>query len=161
MEKIKELFIPKKLAILAKEFGFDEPVIGFFDIETDELYPSIQEVNTLIEGFGDSKEIYKNYCLDDSIFINYNGYISFAHEYPAITWCQIIDWFRKQFQLTIMISEGFEDDKGLFWVDYNYNNKYIEYIKWFETYNEARENGIKRAFEIIINKQYETNGNTF
>lgn len=160
MKKIKELFIPKELAILAKEFGFDDPVIGFFDIETDELYPSIQEVNTLIEVFRDSKETYKNYCLDDSVFIDYNGYISFAHEYPAITYDQITKWFRDKYNLNLCISYKPNIKKWDYIVyDLSLNGKqyvkfYSKYYKEnpnreFDSYYDALNKAIKETFELI------------
>lgn len=99
MEKIKELFISKELAILAVKHGFNEPVIGFFDMEIDLLYPSIQEVGTLIHGLNQPKEDFKGYEEDDSVFIDYVGYyyndLIIKTEYPAITWDQIIKWFRE------------------------------------------------------------------
>lgn len=163
MEKIKELFIPKELAILAVQKGFKELVIGFFDMETNNLFPSIQTVSTLIHGLGQSKEDYKDYEEDDEVFIDYNGYCYNETiqqtEYPAITYDQITKWFREKNELFIEIARiGVGNNKYHFcWGISNIKQPPSKKITvsgvdspdTYSNYYEALNKAIEEAFKLI------------
>lgn len=79
---MKHLFIPYELAVIAKEKGFDEPCIMFYEKNNDELKFGIND----------------DYWGDYSVFIKWNSknkkpWKPFCEVIAAPLYQQIIDWF--------------------------------------------------------------------
>ncbi len=127
-------FVTYEIAEKLKELGFDEECICLYDTRNKNNY-----LIAVDQHWGSSLI---GICKKDGFRIN-------DYEYPAPLYQQVIDWLRVEHNLSMAISEGFEDNKGYFYVDFNHNDEYIEYAKWHESYEIAREKGIIRAIQLI------------
>jgi hypothetical protein len=88
---INDLLLTEELGRKLQEIGFQEPVLGYY---TDgKMYPSIQEVGTLIHGLNQPAAKYDGYDEDDSIFIPYDAQLG---DVPAPTYDQVLTWFHQK-----------------------------------------------------------------
>lgn len=77
---MKDQFIPYHLALKLKQFGFNQPCIGYYNEETEELFPYQTTIPT-------------------------NG-----HKCAAPLWQQAFDWFRIEHKLLSSISQPFNQE---------------------------------------------------
>lgn len=132
MDVLKKIFTPYALALLAKEKGFNEKCIGYFDRETKEFHWTIggnvnhEEENT--EGHDDALEYN---CIS------------------APTYEQIIDWLIENHRLSVEIEFDYPTESWRSrvqkmgkmtpeWADLFYSDK-----------REALNKAIEEAFKLI------------
>ena len=127
MSEIKEQFVTYEIALKLKELGFDERCLGYFDIQSKELWLN---------------DLGKNIINLPEILL------------PAPLWQQAIDWFREKFHFHILI-ENVNVPEPKRWV-YEINKLPAGVIiLWnkdtsptFGSYEEAREQAILKAIEL-------------
>jgi hypothetical protein len=131
---MKEQFCNYDIALKLKELGFDEPCIAFFNTSSITSLCFCDVFGFVIEHEGDE-------------------YIKNSDEYKvaAPMWQQTIDWFREKHGLIIYIST-YQKDKHLIGVFTYDGSELTELGEWIPTYEEAREQAILRAIELIKNK---------
>lgn len=130
---IKELFIPYVLAVLAKDFKFNEICLGYYS-DIKKLYLT------------DDENGFKNSNLSISNRIRKENLIA------APTYQQIVDWFRKYHNIEIGSPVTKQKDKGTFYGGYlkriDANNFGKSYGSNFKTYYSAYDKAIEDAFNL-------------
>lgn len=135
---MQEQFVTFEIASELKELGYDESCFGIFDT-------AIQ--NKLCYGFSSEKGY------------TYNQFTWKAKTQIILSplWQQVIDWFRKTKKIDIQILRN-KPDYNEYKVEIymiNDNDTYLhlyikdgDYIVWFSSYEEAREQAILKAIEL-------------
>lgn len=162
---IKHLFIPYELAVIAKKYGFDEECMGFWRNQKNITFGCkynniITHRNTFLSIKGKENFVYTPEPKDADTNPNYVR-LKWGIKVAAITYQQLIDWFREEHNLFIKI-DNFPTEEDT--VDYDYcicrcdsdvdergNMKYIiDYsLARSFTYYEALNEAIEEAFKFI------------
>lgn len=131
---MKHLFTPYPLAILAKEKGFDEPCLAYWEVHKH-----------------DQCIVYWKKPWDDKRITN-----SFLDSINAPIYQQIVDWFREKHG--IYISVGIDQYINKMLVDYTINKEdtgekfgfmHIKRESGIEDYYQAIDKAIEEAFKLI------------
>lgn len=121
---MEELFVPYNLALLAKDKGFNEECIAYFDPDKKFcFYPLAPLTNSGLK--------------------NDEGYFS------APLYQQLIDWFREKDRIDINISCNYERNTWYFGYckhGYGYHNNYTNKS---ENYYEALNQALEESFKLI------------
>ena len=128
MSNLQKEFVPYEIALKFKELGFDEECIGYFDIQSKELW---------LNDLGGNA-------------VNLSEILLRAPLYQ-----QVIDFFREEYRIIIHISIGkqAENSLNLSYIYMLYDEDGLELIDlpdWSKSYNDAREEAILKAL-ILIN----------
>ena len=128
MSNLQKEFVPYEIALKFKELGFDEECIGYFDIQSKELW---------LNDLGGNA-------------VNLSEILLRAPLYQ-----QVIDFFREEYRIIIHISIGkqAENSLNLSYTYMLYDEDGLELIDlpdWSKSYNDAREEAILKAL-ILIN----------
>jgi len=130
---MKHLFIPYKLAVIAKEKGFDEPCFMYYDSNDKSL-----------DDFH-SNEIIPPFTLEK---FSGTGYL------PCPLYQQIVDWFREKHKLLIEVN--FNGDEIFYFIirkhevygeelHKSYDEDFHGSVDYYRTLNKA----IEEAFKLI------------
>ena len=136
---MKEQFVSYEISLKLKELGFDEECLGDYYI-----IPSDKTPNPNGEFLG----------------LKYEDVSSYTRLVSAPLWQQVIDWFRNKYNLLIDSLKLDEWNIGKWSVKITSLDKSIvleEYVsqpywriyRFFRTYEEAREQSILKAIELI------------
>ena len=120
---MKKEFIPYKQALALKELGFTEECLGVYLLDNLSLY-----------------------IKDDKLKF-YNGdYIS------APLYQQAFRWFREKYNLIGLVEGGYDDGKNIFtyviWNDFK--DSIVD--DYYQTYEKAELECLKKLIEIVKNK---------
>ncbi len=141
---MKNLFLPYELSVIAKEKGFDEPVMGYYKFITSEYLPKL-----ILDHNGEQNYFLKRHNSKiDSVTNEIDIYIHSAPIYQ-----QIIDWFRVEHNilLTPLACGGNKTVIGYKWFiqkgmeDTSYSRETNKCSEYYEGLKEA----IHEAFRII------------
>lgn len=135
--------ITKDLAKKLKEIGYKEECLFVFMPKDEKIgfTTERQRHYNFING------IDKNICDDNSVF------------YPAVTWTEVLEWFREENLIGTIEYENFDFDNETCYYGYRVTNKLGEIMFYsvnystYETYEEAREALIEKLIEIYTNKK--------
>lgn len=146
---MKNLFVPYEIAKTAKEKGFNEPVLGFFnnDLSFPRLYHSVQEVRAM-DYMEDNDIAYIGYEKDDTVFIEYKA---MGDEVPAITHQQLLDWIRDKHKIHIYLFLNAGKDAYNVVMEYENFNIGGEPTPWKQSfeYHEALNKAFEEALKFI------------
>jgi hypothetical protein len=127
---MKKEFIPYKQALALKELGFDEPCFGRWLIITEWEAPT-GEIRLQLGAEAESYD--KNQC-------------------TAPLYQQAFRWFREKYNLIGLVEGGYDDGKNIFtyviWNDFK--DSIVD--DYYQTYEEAELECIKKLIEIVKNK---------
>ena len=132
MSNLKDQFVTYEIALKLKELGFDEDCLGYYNsfnkLEIDRyLHPMLKEYS-----------IPNNNQFINTIII------------ACPLWQQVIDWFKERHD--IHIYTDYYDNLYGFATKLNKEklyNRYGSFEPGFNTYQEAREQAILKAIEIV------------
>lgn len=134
-DKIKQKFCTYRISLELKELGFDDECIGCFASDC-----------------GDESFIFSHKFRQNS---------KFTHHFTAPLWQEAIDWFREKHKLFIVLDywgeRNVKSANNLFEKLFGYTicqellpkEKWI--TKYYDTYEEAREQAILKAIELCKN----------
>lgn len=126
--------ITKDLDKKLKEIGYKEECLFVFMPKEEKIgfTTERQRHYNFING------IDKNICDDNSIF------------YPAVTWTEVLEWFRKR-NLVELVTHRYrsKNDNGFSFEILDVETEIVVY----KTYEEAREALIEKLIEIYTNKK--------
>ena len=136
---MKEHFVTKEIAISMEEIGFDEPCIC---------------------GYNSYGALKHNIAISSPNKDDFVSSDKYDKKINAPTWEQVIDWFIKQYNYSIVIDNVIH---GWFWeiVDVKSGGIIIQYeceltdgrFIYIKNRHEAREFGILKAIELIKSNQ--------
>jgi len=144
--ELKPQFATEEISMLAKENGFNELCLGFYKLShtADKYVFSLFCEDMHYSSF----KFAKNSDLD----LNPTGRLKKCFTAPL--WQQIIDWFREKYRLFFQVYD-FDDTWMHDFHSLDINNEINriqpkdDEIEEFQTYEEAREVGIKTVFNFI------------
>jgi hypothetical protein len=114
-------FVTYEMAFKLKQLGFNEPCFGWFT---------------------DFEHFYLNNIKNGKMFKDNNGCL-------APTWQSAFRWFREKYDLFTHIEKG-ENPKNFYPIIDNISHKYNPKL-WFDTYEEAELECLKKLIEIVEN----------
>ena len=143
---MKELFLPYKLSILARDKGFDEPCLAFYaiedmksenyDIRKGLLYPVEQQYYE-----------YGSVRVSDTEFKT-TEHVSFVLAAPLYQ--QIVDFCREKHKLAIYVNCLEISGKSWWKISKLYDDGVIKGYSGFEdSYYKALDKAIEQAFKLI------------
>ena len=159
---ISKNFIPYDLALKLKELGFDEPCFGYYTpmkewmMKGTRLNPKrhfhgcnwANSDNSMYfmykqNSFGDRDSVVKN-----------SEFTKAIHNVAAPLWQQVIDWFRIKYNWLIVVDVANSNEYYAAIREYDKIGAIISKIpyKIYSIYEEAREQAILKAIELIKNK---------
>ncbi len=125
---MKNLFVPYNLALLAKEKGFNEPCLGYYDVKNQKIYPS--------EG------------MISNWFNTTNENVGFDWKFSAPLYQQLIDWFREKHSIWIEVQVVFYQG-SIYYIAWVRNTKHLYDSSNISTYYEALSKALEEAFKLI------------
>lgn len=144
---MKKLFVPYEIALLAKQYGFDEFCLTKFE---PKLYtkPNGDQILSAIIQTTFLNGIPKHY--EHGGFEGYKNSVKsrFGDEQVAAPlYQQLINWFKENFQIRFKIEPTINNKLEIFLYDIGWS-----YIGSFDNDNEAYNTVFKKAFELIKNR---------
>ena len=158
-------FVTYEIALKLKELGFDEKCLASYytdderNYAKDGTYDCRQKISSSID-FDPFKEEFDNFYINS----NETYYVS------APLWQQVTDWFREKHSIFVFIDMGkyYDSYEGAYpfqaWCKIYKNKELINSITVrnkldnenliFYSYEEAREQAILKALELILNKTH-------
>jgi hypothetical protein len=136
-------FVPYELALALKELGFDEPCFATFYRKELSQYPSSREEET---GFNATPfKLVKNTEVVGLI----------ADTITAPTYSQCFRWFREKYSIecSIFIVEEKNKYSGSLKGNKIKDFKHFGFIDFYDTYEEAELECLKKLIEIVKEKQ--------
>jgi len=134
---MKEQFVPYELAIKLKEKGFDESCFGLYNIY--ETYGQHGIIN-----------------ISDLLLINVNKGFKGENAIIAPLYQQVIDWFRKKYNIIIEVQflGGLTKETAQYiftvWVGEEYGIENDDSTQdWSNNYEEVRQKAIEHALTLI------------
>ena len=142
---MKEQFVTYEIALKLKELGFDEECLCTYG-KSDKRFMRNPGTNMLEEPIMGEPYYWKNSKIHESVI-------------ASPLWQQVFDWFRITFQLFMGVSTDTISLKCSYDIFINNidTDKVISYSEntnsdnWTLTYEEAREQAILKAIELIKN----------
>lgn len=141
-EEAKKIYLNPKLALLAKEHGFNRKCIAMFSISDDEEDGDEWELNQ----FGDYNFPNKIYTELWNDFNNTDKYTMSAPMYQ-----QIVDWFREEHGISVSVNPSFKLP------DWERDGKWagnVEEVATMKTYGLKKEDSYWEAFDAAIEKAF-------
>lgn len=141
---MKQLFLPYNLSFLAKEKGFKEPCLAWYN------NPQMQEPSIFLVEYGELEDNNVILDLSNSKAENWKSVQDF-HQYDcsAPLYQQIIDWFREKHKIHV---EAFNCNDEKWLKEFSPVVETIDNHETFGTYNdyyEALNKAIEEAFKLI------------
>ena len=116
---MKKLFVPYKLALLAKEKGFDEKCLCIY----------MENENNRLQNLGGT----------------YQNSLAYKDNLAAPLYQQLVDWFREKYLLSIEVSEWSKHFSGKI----KPIGKSLKFQSADKSYYEALEAALTEAFKLI------------
>jgi hypothetical protein len=126
---MNHLFVPYELAVLAKEKGFDERCLGYWNYSSNEIN---SRFITHVIGIQPS---------------------SYPDRVCCILYQQLVDWFREKYEVDIRIDPHYDNSRFYGWcykVDrFRTDEWYMFNQGFYEDHLKCKEHAIKEAFKLI------------
>lgn len=130
---MKHLFIPYELAVIAKEKGFNEPCLGFYKEDNENIVINSGNTNSSNESYAVLKQ-----------------------QTPIISaplYQQIVDWFREKSKIELIILSNThvseENNKWEYSIYSLHSKDRLKSELNFHSYYDALNKAIEEAFKLI------------
>lgn len=139
---MEDKFVPYPIALMLKELGYNEPCLAWFGVS--EILNHVGEIKLYMVGQPNNYEIYTTKT--EYFFCNQKD-----TDVDAPLWQQVIDWFREKYDIHFHIDYNKQlNIYGIHFQNPITKEKGISVIRdTYKTYEEAREQAILKALEII------------
>lgn len=154
---MEHLFLNKKLSLIAKEKGFNEPCFAMWQKNGKIWYTAKKEwiTNFVINPEPKTLKLHLESYPQNTRTINGVNYLESCSNFTAPLHQQIIDWFREKHNIEIEPKKYEEGYYFLVYKDFRQGlQRTIDIIKGdrsfiCKTYEKAREKAIEEAFKLI------------
>lgn len=146
---MKEQFVTYEIALKLKELGFDEECLAYYTKDKEFILLSAKKRGELV-GHGSVRNALFKYLKENDR--TYGELFTLSNSIAAPLWQQVEQWFRDKYNIHITILKGNYSNNEI-------NNQLCYYYSIpgklgicynrYNTYEEAREQAILKAIEII------------